>query len=99
MSKISEQPPATPPVELVNTWKPVEAAHDAGNRAWLPCTEEFHDEMLNILPPEYLGHTFHVIEAWKHNAKDEGVYLFFIRRPVTACRMATRNEIKKELSL
>lgn len=97
MSKILEQAP-TPP-ELVASWKPPEAAYEAGNRAWLPCTEAFHDEMLNILPPEYIGHTFHVIEAWKHNEQGEGVYLFFTHRPVMACRVATRAEIKKELGV
>jgi hypothetical protein len=31
------------------------AAYNAGNRSWLPCPEEFYDEMLSVVPPIRAG--------------------------------------------
>lgn len=91
---------------LVKDWKAPEAAYDAGNRDWLPCTEEFYMEMLEVLPPmDYypsLG-LFGVCEGWKGNGPNgysgATLHLFFCyprQGKGWLCRMATRGEIRAE---
>lgn len=90
-------PPHTPAPPLADNWDAAKEAFAAGNRAWIPCTEEFHDNMLNLLPPCKFFSTWHVVEEYNTTETGEGIYLFFNRRPVTACRLATHKEIRKEL--
>jgi hypothetical protein len=84
---------------LVKDWRAPEDAHRAGNRAWLPCTEAFYWEMLEVLPPIYGPGCFAVSEAWKHDANGEPVYLWLRERPQFACRCATPSEIRAERGL
>lgn len=62
-------------------WKICEADYDAGLRLhWREVTEEFHDEMLNVLPPKaWDKYSFAVSEPWKDNAQGQTLYLL-VRR-------------------
>lgn len=96
---MSETKEAEPIAGLVCDWKTPEDAWRRGDRAWLPCSEAFYDEMLGVLPPIYCGPCFAVSEAWRHDAQGRAVYLWF-RHPTAAafvCRMAREDEIKAEL--
>lgn len=89
---------------LVETWDIPEARYDTGDRAWLPCTDAFRQEMLEVLPPVYgpegaaaYGLVFAVSEAWKHTRSGGELLLWFRRLPAPACRIATREEIDAEI--
>ena len=85
-------------------WLRAQAAHTAGDRSWLPCTEEFYDDMLNVMPPLCFAYTagygthFAVSEPWTHTPDDQGIYLCFRYHPAAACRMATLREFRSELN-
>ena len=81
----------------MNPWTVAEQMHTDGNREWLPVTEAFWWEMLEVLPPVYVGKWWAVSEAWKHDSNGNELLLFFREKPTWACRIATRGEIRLEL--
>jgi hypothetical protein len=82
---------------LISSWKEPEQAYAAGNREWIPCTEPFYHETLNVLPPVYIGNVWACSEPWKDDKHGRELLLFFRHRPEPACRMATRTEIQDEI--
>ncbi len=79
-------------------WKEAEEKYEQDNREWLPCSEEFYDDMLGCMPPLYAGSFWGVCEAWGNNERGQPLYLFFRSKPQYACRIATVAEIKQESS-
>jgi hypothetical protein len=100
---VAEFNQAEPPISREEgSWKRIEAKYNAGDRSWMPCTLDFWEEMLNVLPPIYgpnahgFGMLFAVSEAWKHDREGHAVYLWLRNLPKPACRMASRSEINEE---
>lgn len=95
----------------ITDWQAPEEAYKRGDRSWLPTTEDFLDDMNEVLPPIYprgteppelraaWGYTFAVSEAWTDDARGEEILLWFRSLPAPACRMATRREIDIERGL
>lgn len=97
----AEQFPLTIPAPAPSYHDKARAMHKAGDRAWLPVTQAFYWDMLNVLPPIYAGPWWAVSEPWKHEAGN-AVYLWFSERRTSEarawqCRMATVPEIVAEL--
>jgi hypothetical protein len=86
----------TPDINSADAWRLAEVLYRAGDRSWLPITESFWWESLEVMPPLYVGRWFAVSEPWRHTPTGQPVYLFFRERPIHACRYATAQEIQAE---
>jgi len=87
----------------VSSWHTPEAAYDAGDRQWFPCTEAFYYEMLeaplNWTESRALGSCFAVCEAWKDGPEGRPLHLWFsARHGGYFCRVATCREIAQEIA-
>jgi len=61
-----------------NLWDEMRRRFDAGDRSWIPTTEEMYHEMLNVLPPAYWrGGVFAVGEPWRHTGDNRPIFACF----------------------
>lgn len=88
---------SNPSEVALKPWDAAAELYNKGDKSWIPVTEQFSDEMLNVLPPIYVGKAFGVSEPYLHDDAGNGVYLF-IRQNPPRCRLATVKEIRAELS-
>ena len=94
-----------PPLRCADWWNEAKARYRHRDRSWIPCSNDFYMDMLEVVPPRYpeaksrtFGWCFACGECWSHDAAGAEVYLCFRLKPQPACRMATMHELNTELS-